>query len=175
MTTIIVDVKNAKVYSDTLTTSTNGCKVDGLSETWAAQNKGAFQKIFSFNDYVIVGTGCMNTLKVFSGMFPENALPRPSIDSTIAVLMKRHESICAIVYETVETKRTLFDKFKGNDVRYTWKHKKILLTDDWHTFGSGRHIAIGALKAGASPEEAIRIVSSVDYGTGDESVCFDIP
>ena len=176
MTTIVVDIKNAKVYSDTLT-STRRFEVVG-GETvcnLVKQTSHQYKKIYTFNDYVIVGTGCMDTLKEFAENYVNDVLVPPKNETVIAVLSKRQKAISSIIFESVEEEMSLWERLRKKPKRYRWKSKSKLLTGDWHTFGSGRYIAIGALKAGSSIQEAFSIVGTIDGGTNDDIVYVDIP
>lgn len=176
MTTIVVDIKNAKVYSDTLT-RTRYFEVVGGEEIYnlVKQTSKQYKKIYSYDDYVIVGTGCMDTLKSFAENYANDVFVSPINETIIAVLSKRQKAISSIIFESVEEEQSLWERLLKRPKRYTWKSKSKLLTGDWHTFGSGEYIAIGALKAGSSIQEAFSIVASIDGGTNDDIVCFDIP
>lgn len=182
MTTIVVDVQNAKVYSDTLTTSrfTESTKSgfigkDNIINKWAVQSKGEYSKVFEHDSYIIAGAGCMDTLKCFNEQYPESFPKPPTSDTTIMVLMKRHKSISVMSYETVETKRSLIDFLFNRPIKYKWNKTSTVVDHDWIVFGSGAMFAQGALKSDVHPIEAIKIASSLDSSTGDDVVCFDIP
>lgn len=176
MTTIVIDIKNAKVYSDTLT-RTRYFEVVGGEEIYnlVKQTSKQYKKIYSYDDYVIVGTGCMDTLKSFAENYANDVFVSPINETIIAVLSKRQKAISSIIFESVEEEQSLWERLLKRPKRYTWKSKSKLLTGDWYTFGSGKYIAIGALKAGSSIQEAFSIVATIDSGTNDDIVSFYIP
>lgn len=179
MTTIVVDIQNAKVYSDTLTTSRcDGWEKSGFlsndKKSWSYQEKDKFKKIFPHDSYVIAGAGCMDTLISFDKSYPDT-VPLPTSLTTIMVLMRRYNSICIITYNAEMVEKTLLDIVFNRPTKYKWKRTTKVLDGDWHVIGSGDMYAMGALKAGKNPEEAIKITSSLDSSTGDDVVSFDIP
>lgn len=176
MTTIVVDIKNAKAYSDTLTSTRHFEVVGGVKiYNLVKQTSNQYKKIYSYDDYVIVGTGCMDTLKSFAENYVNDVLVPPKNETIIAVLSKRQKAISSIIFESIEEEQSLWERLLKRPKRYTWKSKSKLLTGDWYTFGSGKYIAIGALKAGSSIQEAFSIVATIDSGTNDEIVSFYIP
>lgn len=181
MTTIVVDIQNAKVYSDTLITSTcNEWEKDGFLKNgkkihdWVCQEKGKYKKLYENDSYIIAGAGCMDTLVAFKCRYPE-CIPVPTGLSTIMVLMKRHNAVSIITYNSEEVKQSFMDYMFDRPTKYKWKKTTKVLDGDWHVIGSGHMYALGALKAGKTPEEAIKIASSLDSSTGDDVVSFDIP
>ena len=117
----------------------------------------------------------MDTLKSFAENYANDVLVSPINETIIAVLSKRQKAISSIIFESVEEEQSLWERLLKRPKRYTWKSKSKLLTGDWYTFGSGKYIAIGALKAGSSIQEAFSIVATIDSGTNDDIVSFYIP
>lgn len=176
MTTIVVDVKNAKVYSDTLISTYHTETVGGESVTnLVKQSTTNYKKMFVFNNYIIVGTGCMNTLERFADNYVNDNIIPPRSDTTIAILSKRQKVVSSIIFDSVEVPLTRWERLLKKPKRYTWTSEYKILDGDWHTFGSGKYIAIGALKAGATVDEAFSITATIDGSTNDDIVCYDIP
>lgn len=176
MTTIVVDTKNAKVYSDTLISMTIGRTTNHgfmvkTQEQWKAYNLHEYSKIYPFDDYIIAGSGCMDTLQKFTEQYPVE-LPTPKGDTVVLVLSKRMNTVSYLKFTTVRHDKKWYHLKKKP---MTWKCESKIALRDYLALGSGEDVAMGALLAGASPEDAIKLTSLVDNGTNDKVVSFYIP
>lgn len=176
MTTIVVDIKNAKLYSDTLTSTYHNSRTLGgeVKElTWQASN--VYEKIFKFKNFAIAGTGCMESVKNFTHNYPNGIIPKPSGKARLIVLSKRNGVISAIEFESFEVEQNWHQRLRKCPLEYLWKSKGKILSGDWFTMGSGEEYALGALMAGATIEQTYSVVSSIDVSTNDDIVELDIP
>lgn len=176
MTTIVVDIKNAKLYSDTLTTTYHNSRTVGGNEkdlTW--QVSDVHNKIFKCRNFAIAGTGCMDSVGSFAKHYPDGIIPKPTGKARVIVLSKRDGAISTIEFESVEVTQTWYQLLRKCPQEYRWKSEGKILTDDWFTMGSGEEYALGALLAGATIEQTYSVVSSIDVSTNDDIVELDIP
>ena len=175
MTTVIVNRKTGKVYSDSRLTHTNISGVFRTKEEYSYTNG---DKIFSVHKHIITGSGSLRVLhEVVDRFHMKKLLPkvfyfRDKYDS---------ENTCILV-----TKKTLGENYTASYELYVehlpfgWKRVKVtkeFLGEDvsLSVRGSGMCLAIGALEQGATPEEAIKIASRHDMYTDDTIRIFDVP
>lgn len=171
MTTVIVDVNAAKVYSDTLitrTTSTWNKSIMGRetkSKEWVHILCGdpEYKKIIEKDNLIIAGCGDMDTLNAFAENYPHD-LPDPTGLSKILVITKMHNSLTYFKFVTTEDKKRRWKPWIKN--KLVWKVTSHTALNGWIVMGSGEEYAWGALLAGATPSEAIKIASMKDVGTG---------
>lgn len=99
MTTLIVDVQEHKVYSDTLISTDNNhtvtSKITGSPTTiksWKQLNIGTYPKMYKHDEYIIIGCGDMEVLEDFNKKYP-NDIPEPLRSSLILVISKRYKGV----------------------------------------------------------------------------------
>ena len=159
MTTLIIDFNTKAIYTDSRSTSSK----DG---TVAKEFDEDCNKIYQLvNGKVLVGCGCYNAIKKAADNLLSNKgldfLPKTKEYATIYIVSKKGGNI---EIEQYETKKKSW--LTGN---YTWSrvYKQLSTKDSWITDGSGRDYAAGALKQGATPEEAINVASMLDEFTNN--------
>lgn len=168
MTTIIVDRKEGKVYSDSRATTTT---ISGTFKKKEETSYGKATKIYLIHGHIITGCGSLGMLlhivKKFhdSKKLPTRFFMRSGEDhddTTVLVTKQclghnytmRYQLSCTNLPFGIK----MVDVEKGSideDYRYTVK-------------GSGQWLAIDALEQGSSPEEAIKIASKHDMYTDDD-------
>ena len=159
MTTLIIDFNTEAVYTDSRSTSSK-------DETVAKEFKEGCNKIYHLPDgKVLVGCGCYDTIKKAADNLLSNKgldfLPKTKEYATIYIVSKKGDNIEVEEYET--KKKSWLTGY------YAWGRvcKQLSTKDSWITDGSGREFAAGALKQGATPEEAIKIASMLDEYTNN--------
>lgn len=175
MTTVIVDRKRGKVYSDSRATHTN---ISGIFKNKEEHTYSKTTKIFSIHRHVITGCGSLRVLhEVVDRFHKSKHLPdtfyfrdKQDCDNTCVLVTKRSSGD---VY-TVMYNLSVSNLLEG------WKRVKVdkdFIGEDFNCSvrGSGMELAIGALEQGATPEEAIKIASKHDMYTDDNIQTYDIP
>lgn len=158
MTTLIIDFNTKAVYADSRSTSSK----EGTSATKFEEDN---KKIFPICEgKVITGCGCADTLKLAAqGLLNGylDFLPKTKEYATIYVVSKRGDIIEVEKYTT--KKKSWLTGY------YSWSrvYKQLSTKDSWITDGSGGDYAAGALKQGATPEEAINVASMLDEFTNN--------
>ena len=158
MTTLIIDFNTKAVYSDSRTTQTQ----DG-NETVRFDEDAL--KLFKVKDKVLAGVGCAEVLsKVRDNLIIYNNfnfLPKTKRKAAIYLVSKKGDAIEVEEYTT--KKKSWLTGY------YSWSrvYKQLSTKDSWITDGSGGDYAAGALKQGATPEEAIIVASTLDEYTNN--------
>ena len=158
MTTLIIDFNTKAVYSDSRSTSSK----EGTSATKFEEDN---KKIFPICEgKVITGCGCADTLKLAAqGLLNGHLdfLPKTKEYANIYVVSKKGDILEIEKYRT--NKRSWLTGY------YSWEriYERLTLKDGWITAGSGGDYAAGALKQGATPEEAINVTSMLDEYTNN--------
>lgn len=158
MTTLIIDFNTKAVYSDSRSTSSK-------EGTPATKFEEDHKKIFPICEgKVITGCGCADTLKLAANGLLNGCLdflPKTKEYATIYVVSKKGDILEVEQYET--KKKHWLTGY------YSWKriYDRVTLKDGWITAGSGGDYAAGALKQGATPEEAINVASMLDEYTNN--------
>ena len=175
MTTVIVDRKKGKVYSDSRLTSTN---MSGIFKTKEEYTYSRTNKIFSVHKHIITGCGSLRVLyEVVERFHTKKMLPNTiyfrcdnDCDDTCVLVTKR----------TLDRIYTASYDLSVKNLPFGWKCVKVdkdFIGEDFNCSvrGSGMELAIGALEQGAMPEEAIKIASKHDMYTDDDIQIYDIP
>ena len=160
MTTLIIDFNTKSVYTDSRSTSSK----DG---TVAKEFEEDCNKIYHLLDgKVLVGYGCYNTINKAA----HNLLSNKGLD----FLPKTKESSTTIYIVSKKGDNIEIEEYKTNKKHwltgyYSWRrtYDRLTLKDSWITDGSGGDYAAGALKQGATPEEAINVASMLDEYTNN--------
>ena len=175
MTTVIVNRKTGKVYSDSRLTHIN---ISGVFRTKEEYSYTKTDKIFSVHNHIITGGGSLRILQeVVDRFHMKKSLPgvfyfrdKYDCDNTCALVTKKTLGECHTAsYDLVV-----------QHLPFGWKRVKVtkeFLGEDisLSVRGSGMGLAIGALEQGATPEEAIKIASRHDMYTDDTIRIFDVP
>ena len=175
MTTVIVNRKTGKVYSDSRITHTN---ISGIFSNKEEYTYSKTYKIFSVHKHVITGSGSLRVLhEVVDRFHKSKYLPdifyfrdKYGCDDTCVLVTKR----------TLDKVYTARYDLSIKNLPFGWKRVKVDKDFFGENFtysirGSGMQLAIGALEQGATPEEAIKIASKHDMYTDDNIQTFDIP
>ena len=158
MTTLIIDFNTKAVYSDSRSTSSK----EGTSATKFEEDH---KKVFHICEgKVITGCGCADTIELAAqGLLNGHLdfLPKTKEYATIYVVSKKGDTLEVEQYET--KKKHWLTEY------YSWEriYDRLTLKDGWITAGSGGDYAAGALKQGATPEEAINVASMLDEYTNN--------
>lgn len=165
MTTVIVDRKEGKIYSDSRGTTTS---ISGVLKKREGREYSKVTKIYRIHDHIITGCGSLAILHHVIGKFhnlkwlPSKFFMRNQnlCDNTTVLVTK---SCLGRVY-TVRYELTI------RNLVFGWKIVKVdkEMIDDEYRYtvkGSGSAFAIGALEQGSNPEEAIKIASKHDIYT----------
>lgn len=158
MTTLIIDFNTKAVYSDSRSTSSK----EGNPATKFEEDH---QKVFHIGEgKVVTGCGCADTLKLAANGLLNGRLdflPKTKEYATIYVVSKKGDILEVEEYRT--NKRSWLTGY------YSWEriYDRVTLKDSWITAGSGGDYAAGALKQGATPEEAINVASILDEYTNN--------
>ena len=158
MTTLIIDFNTKAVYADSRSTSSK----DGSVVT---EFKEDARKVYHLGGgKVLVGCGCASAMQkaannILGGYF--DFLPKTKEDVTIYVVSKKGNAIEVEEYTT--KKKNWWTGY------YSWDrvYRQLTTKDSWITAGSGEDYAAGALKQGATPEEAIVVASMLDEFTNN--------
>ena len=174
MTTVIVDRKEGKVYSDSRCTQTN---ISGMFNKKEEYTFGKANKIYRVHGHVITGCGSLGLLiKVVNKFHTIKALPKSFFmrsefdhDNTTVLVNKR-------TLGKVYTAR--YELFVKN---YPFGWKRVSVAKDFlgeeysHSVrGSGMDLALGAMEQGATPKEAITIAAKYDIYTDSDVKVVDI-
>ena len=122
-------------------------------------------KLFNIEGKVLAGVGCAEVLsKVRDNLSLSNNfnfIPKTKRKATIYIVSKKGDILEVEEYAT--KKRSWLTGY------FSWSrvYKQLSTKDSWITDGSGREFAAGALKQGATPEEAINVASMLDEYTNN--------
>ena len=158
MTTLIIDFNTKAVYADSRTTKSQ----DG-NETIRFDDSAL--KIFNIEGKILAGVGCAEVLsKVRDNLLLSNNfnfIPKTKREATIYLVSKKGDAIEVEEYTT--KKKSWLTGY------YSWSrvYRQLTTKDSWITAGSGEDYAAGALKQGATPEEAIVVASMLDEFTNN--------
>lgn len=159
MTTLIIDFNTKAVYTDSRSTSSK-------EGTVAKEFNEDCDKIYHLgNGKVLVGCGCCETInKAANNLLSGKGLdflPKTKEYATIYVVSKKGDILEIEKYRT--NKRSWLTGY------CSWEriYERLTLKDGWITAGSGGDYAAGALKQGATPEEAINVASMLDEYTNN--------
>lgn len=168
MTTIIVDRKEGKVYSDSRCTNTT---VSGVFKKKEQYTHSKVKKIYRVKGHIITGCGSLGMLlHVVKRFHKDSRLP----NSFFVKSKYDHDSTIIMVSKQCLGKNyTARYELSVKNLPFRWKRVKVekyLLGEDvsHSIYGSGQLLAMGALEQGASPEEAIKIASKHDMYTDDD-------
>lgn len=178
MTTIILDIQNCKVYSDSRGTETD---TKLIREGFRFKNKEVYnfyddtQKIFRTNNHIVTGSGSLALLEAIVDMvvggcyhIPDCLYTRNKYDlgkTTVVICRKHGESLTGVKVQ-LTPKRILGTRFIKVDITKS----KIKSSERFMTLGSGREFAIGALRAESTPEKAMDIAKEFDKYSGGETI-----
>lgn len=174
MSTVIIDFKNKKVFTDTQMTRKSwkankwisvisfGILSDGVKSTWTDFTQTTCKATLREN-FIIVGTGCSRTIEKFATCYP-TSLPNAAENTSIFVLSSLDSTVRVLEYQS--TKKWGFCR---------WKESSYNKSSGYITIGSGSSYAFGALMANVAPEDAIKAASKADVYTNDEIKDYDIP
>ena len=153
MTTLLLDLKNKKLYTDSRVTSSN---YSGLIKKKKKESfEDNFVKFYPSKKYMrmYTGTGCVRDIeKVIKTI---EAGRQPKIKSKTSVWqIDNYPSFKVVSY--------------GNSETYAVENVDFLCN------GSGGEFAAGAVKAGSTPMEAMDIAIELDRYSGGEIKCYDV-
>lgn len=173
MTTVIVDRKDGKVYSDSRGTNTS---ISGVFNKKEEYTFSKVTKIFSVHKHIITGCGSLELLEKVVELFRTDKKlgstfyfrSEYDIDYTEVLVNKR----------TLGHNYTVNYRLKPKNLPLNWVKVSVereFLTEEVNVSirGSGMQLAMGAMEQGATPEEAIKIAAKHDMYTGDTIQCYD--
>ncbi len=166
MTTILLDVKNKKLYADKRTTYSHE---DYGFDEYTDGNLKIHKDMGHANNAVYTGSGSVANLDAFR----KGNTPVSMSDTMAFHIEYSQESKIFTVVEAVPAKVKVFslDSFLGK--RYYWKKHAYVVTD-YLTAGSGSKYAIGAYLSGYPAERIIpNIVAQLDVGTSSDQNVFN--
>ena len=174
ITTIIVDFKEGRVYADRQTTNTHaqcenklfdtliGNKVYGVTTLYENQTT----KVHKLDNGIIFSAAgsCDIIDKCHQAVMHNKPLPSPTeedhLGTTILVVTKTGDAENATITLTTYSSRRKSTSWY-REQQFEWERKSFKKTEGYATLGSGQQYAMGALMAGATPEEAIVATSKV--------------
>lgn len=181
MTTIVIDFKEQSVYADKCTTYTHSTCLDknltGIlfsSESERSDMKVARRetdKLYVSGNKVITGCGDTDLIRKFQRHYDSDKTTPILADeyAIIYVIEKRPQGLVVDTYKPVDGPRKWYLKRQK-----VWQITSEVRTEGYITKGSGGDYAMGALLAGVSPQDAIRLASTVDPYTGFGVDCVDL-
>lgn len=153
MTTGIIDFKEGKIYTDRMVT------VSLSNEETHIFDDNSYEKAWHIGSgYVLVGAGLADDLVNFASSYFKRRLSSPKGRNSVAYVCTMKGDDMVHVQKFVPVKGLFFKKWKRVDSR--------MMSSGYLSYGSGGDYAWGALKAGATPMEAMRITSECDESTG---------
>ena len=167
MTTIIIDNKDKKVYTDKRCTRSWD---DNPVTTHFAEDQ---IKVMAYMDKLVVLTGDVSEgNKIYKYITdPVPKLKYPSSSAIIFVVSLEGQTLQLMKYETKETplwKRIFLGRYFYWDLEITKEF------EGYRVAGSGSVYAAGALAAGVTPKEAIVAASICDIHTNSNIDIFDL-
>ena len=175
MTTFVIDCERQAVYADSCRTTVKLAQHDKTivghllttSPHWADFRVIRFKtsKIRQKENVVIVGAGDSELISRFSSTYGSE-MPcgiKSEEDATIYVVEKRDVGLVVDKYTVAEKRPKWYLKKKQ-----VWCIESTVLTKGFITGGSGVEFAQGALEAGCTPTEAIKVASRLCPYTNSE-------
>lgn len=169
MTTLVIDCENQAVYADSCMTSQKSILQDKnlVGELFTKVEhwhpfmvvRRIRSKVTHKGEVVIVGTGCSELVTRFSSTYASE-IPcgiESGEDATIYVVEKRVEGLVIDKYSVTEVRSKWYLK-----PTRVWQIESYVRTQGYVTDGSGGSFAMGALEAGCTPNEAIKVASRLD-------------
>lgn len=162
MTTIVIDFKGKRVFSDKQATYTpRGVRFTGDNPDIRRYYQDTY-KVFTLNDGVyLAGSGDLNAIHEQITYIQEHRfIGKPTGDMTIALVRAKGEGLFVDYYNTIKK----WSWWKG--YYYIWEHKTIQKSEGFLSFGSGGKYAAGAIQGGSTIERAMKVASELDEFTG---------
>lgn len=169
MTTLIIDPFSNRVFTDRQGTISANYETFLGKQIYTPTNYIKADKMAVVNSCVVVGCGAKSLVDSFRNSFAKQAefpkiLPH-QVNTTVYVVRAKNKGVQADKYYPVQC---------GIFKRLEWE-KVSKVINGYVADGSGAEYALGALKAGVSPEEAIKIASDLDVFTDSEVAIMELP
>jgi hypothetical protein len=169
MTTIIIDIKDKKIYTDKRATFSTG------GDFLTTQFEDNYVKVVPYLNSFVVSVGCLTegekVYDLISGISGGTKLKTPTRGAKVFVVTLEGSTVQIMKYFTKGT--PLWKKvFLGRYFYWSLEISKSL--EGYEIAGSGSTYAEGALAAGATPKEAIIAASICDIYTNSNVDVFDL-
>lgn len=174
MTTIVIDVQNCKVYSDSRgTQSDEKFSIKNFGCVTEESYNDTTKKIFKVGNHVITGCGSLDLLTKIVGdcqrgnfHTPENFYVKSKFDfnkTKVYICKKVNGKLSGVKLYLTPKRIPLTNMVKVKIVKEVLDQDCLFYTD-----GSGYQYASGAVQAKATPKEAVNIAIKFDKYSGGE-------